>query len=148
MNKYEMDGQYVKWTPDLMVEIELDTPDAFLLAKETLTRIGVASRYKKELYQTAHILYKTGKYYLIHYKFGFCLDSRSATISPNDLERLHTIAHLLEQWGLLRVKNPDQIEDRAPLNQIKIISYKEKSEWNLVEKYSLGNKKADPTKVN
>lgn len=142
-----MDGQYVKWVPDLMVEIELDTPDAFLLAKETLTRIGVASRYKKELYQTAHILYKTGKYYLIHYKFGFCLDSRSATISQNDLERLHTIAHLLEQWGLLRVKNPDQIEDRAPLNQIKIISYKEKSEWNLVEKYSLGNKKADRTKV-
>jgi hypothetical protein len=147
MNTYEMDGQYVKWVPDLMVEIELDTPDAFLLAKETLTRIGVASRYKKELYQTAHILYKTGKYYLIHYKFGFCLDSRSATISQNDLERLHTIAHLLEQWGLLRVKNPDQIEDRAPLNQIKIISYKEKSEWNLVEKYSLGNKKADRTKV-
>lgn len=142
-----MDGQYVKWVPDLMVEIELDTPDAFLLAKETLTRIGVASRYKKELYQTAHILYKTGKYYLIHYKFGFCLDSRSATISQNDLERLHTIAHLLEQWGLLRVKNPDQIEDRAPLNQIKIISYKEKSEWNLVEKYSLGNKKNNTEQV-
>ena len=147
MKNYEMDGQYVKWTPDLMVEIELDTPDAFLLVKETLTRIGVASRYKKELYQTAHILYKTGNYYLIHYKFGFCLDSRSATISPNDLERLHTISHLLEQWGLLKVKNPDQIEDRAPLNQIKIISHKEKSEWNLVEKYSLGNgKKNEPAK--
>lgn len=141
MATYEMDDQYVKWSPELMVEVELDTPDSFLLAKETLTRIGVASRYKKELYQTAHILYRGNRYYLIHYKFGFCLDSRSATITVNDLERLHTIAHLLQEWGLVRIKNPAQVEDRAPLNQIKIISYKEKSEWNLVEKYSLGKKK-------
>lgn len=143
MANYDFDGQYVKWTPDLMVEVELDTPDSFLLAKETLTRIGVASRYKKELYQTAHILYKGGKYYLIHYKFGFALDNRSATITANDLERLHTIAHLLEQWGLVKIKNREQVEDKAPLNQIKIISYKEKSDWTLVEKYSLGNKKKE-----
>lgn len=141
MTTYEMDGQYVKWSPDLMVEVELDTPDSFLLAKETLTRIGVASRYKKELYQTAHILYRGGKYYIIHYKFGFCLDSRTATITVNDLERLHTIAHLLDEWGLVKVKNPEQIKDKAPLNQIKIISFSEKTNWNLVEKYSLGKNK-------
>lgn len=141
MANYEMDGQYIKWSPDLMVEVELDTPDSFLLAKETLTRIGVASRYKKELYQTAHILYRGGKYYIIHYKFGFCLDSRSATITVNDLERLHTIAHLLDEWGLVKVKHPEQIKDKAPLNQIKIISFSEKTNWNLVEKYSLGKNK-------
>jgi hypothetical protein len=143
MANYGMDGQYVKWTPELMVEVELETPDSFLLAKETLTRIGVASRYKKELYQTAHILYKSNSYYIIHYKFGFALDNRNATITINDLERLHTIAHLLEQWGLVKIKNPSQIEDRAPLNQIKIISHKEKSDWILVEKYSLGKKKKE-----
>jgi hypothetical protein len=141
MANYEIENQYVKWSPDLMVEVELETPDSFLLAKETLTRIGVASRYKKELYQTAHILYKGGKYYIIHYKFGFALDNRNATITVNDVERLHTIAHLLEQWGLVKIKNPTQVEDKAPLNQIKIISFKEKSDWTLVEKYSLGNSK-------
>jgi hypothetical protein len=136
-----MNGQYVQWSPDLMVEVELETPDSFLLAKETLTRIGVASKYKKELYQTCHILYKSAKYYIIHYKFGFALDNRQATITVNDLERLHTISALLEQWGLVKIKNPAQIEDRAPLNQIKIIAFKEKGDWTLVEKYSLGKKK-------
>jgi hypothetical protein len=106
----------------------------------------VASRYKKELYQTAHILYKNNLYYLIHYKFGFALDNRQATITVNDLERLHTIAHLLDQWNLVKVKNPEQIETRAPLNQIKIISFKDKGEWTLVEKYSLGNKKKETPK--
>jgi hypothetical protein len=127
-----------------MVEVELETPDSFLLAKETLTRIGVASRYKKELFQTAHILYKSAKYYIIHYKFGFALDNRQATITVNDLERLHTISALLEQWGLVKIKNPAQVEDRAPLNQIKIISFADKTNWNLVEKYSLGKKKETP----
>lgn len=141
MVTYEMDNQYVKWSPDLMVEVELETPDSFLLAKETLTRIGVASRYKKELYQTCHILYRGNKYYIIHYKFGFALDNRQATITVNDLERLHQIAGLLEQWGLVKIKNPAQIENKAPLNQIKIISFKEKGDWTLVEKYSLGKKK-------
>jgi hypothetical protein len=144
MANYEMDGQYVRWSPDLMVEVELETPDSFLLAKETLTRIGVASRYKKELFQTAHILYKSAKYYIIHYKFGFALDNRQATITVNDLERLHTISALLEQWGLVKIKNPAQVEDRAPLNQIKIISFADKTNWNLVEKYSLGKKKETP----
>lgn len=144
MVTYEMDNQYVKWSPDLMVEVELETPDSFLLAKETLTRIGVASRYKKELYQTCHILYRGNKYYIIHYKFGFALDNRQATITVNDLERLHQIAGLLEQWGLVKIKNPAQIEDKAPLNQIKIISFKEKGDWTLVEKYSLGKKKETP----
>jgi hypothetical protein len=143
MANYEIENQYIKWSPDLMVEVELETPDSFLLAKETLTRMGVASKYKKELYQTAHILYKTGKYYLVHFKFMFVLDNRSATITVNDLERLHAIAHLLDQWGIVKVKNPAQIEDRAPLNQIKILPFKEKSSWNLVEKYSLGNKKKE-----
>jgi hypothetical protein len=146
MANYEMENEYVKWSPDLMVEVELETPDSFLLAKETLTRIGVASRYKKELYQTAHILYKNNLYYLIHYKFGFALDNRQATITVNDLERLHTIAHLLDQWNLVKVKNPEQIENRAPLNQIKIISFKDKGDWTLVEKYSLGNKKKETPK--
>jgi hypothetical protein len=140
MKNYEMENQYVKWCPDLMVEVELETPDSFLLVKETLTRIGVASRYKKELYQTCHVLYKGSKYYIIHYKFGFALDNRQATITVNDLERLHTISHLLEQWGLVKIKNPTQIENKSPLNQIKIISHKEKNSWNLVEKYSLGKK--------
>lgn len=144
MANYEMDGQYVKWCPELMVEVELETPDSFLLAKETLTRIGVASKYKKELYQTAHILYKNNSYYIIHYKFGFALDNRNATITVNDLERLHTIAHLLDEWGLVKVKTPAQIEDKAPLNQIKIISFSDKTNWNLVEKYSLGKKKETP----
>ena len=143
MANYEFNGQYIKWSPDLMVEVELETPDSFLLAKETLTRIGVASRYKKELYQTAHILYKSNSYYLVHFKFMFVLDNRSATITVNDLERLHAIAHLLDQWGIVKVKNPAQIEDRAPLNQIKILPFKEKISWNLVEKYSLGNKKKE-----
>jgi hypothetical protein len=144
MANYEIENQYIKWSPDLMVEVELETPDSFLLAKETLTRMGVASKYKKELYQTAHVLYKNGKYYLVHFKFMFVLDNRSATITVNDLERLHSIAHLLDQWGIVKVKNPAQIEDRAPLNQIKILPFKEKESWNLVEKYSIGKKKETP----
>jgi hypothetical protein len=141
MANYEIENQYIKWSPDLMVEVELETPDSFLLAKETLTRMGVASKYKKELYQTAHILYKSNSYYLVHFKFMFVLDNRSATITVNDLERLHAIAHLLDQWGIVKVKNPAQIEDRAPLNQIKILPFKEKPLWTLVEKYSLGKSK-------
>jgi hypothetical protein len=141
MANYEIENQYIKWSPDLMVEVELETPDSFLLAKETLTRMGVASKYKKELYQTAHVLYRGNKYYLVHFKFMFVLDNRSATITVNDLERLHAIAHLLDQWGIVKVKNPAQIEDRAPLNQIKILPFKEKSSWTLVEKYSIGKKK-------
>jgi|LakMenEpi03Aug12_release.lakeMendotaPanAssembly.Ray.scaffolds.fasta_scaffold340873_1 hypothetical protein len=144
MANYEIENQYVKWSPDLMVEVELETPDSFLLAKETLTRMGVASKYKKELYQTAHILYKSNSYYLVHFKFMFVLDNRSATITINDLERLHAIAHLLDQWGIVKVKNPAQIEDRAPLNQIKILPFKEKKDWILVEKYSIGKKKETP----
>jgi hypothetical protein len=144
MANYELNGQYVEWSPDLMVEVELETPDSFLLAKETLTRMGVASKYKKELYQTAHVLYRGNKYYLVHFKFMFVLDNRSATITVNDLERLHAIAHLLDQWGIVKVKNPAQIEDRAPLNQIKILPFKEKKDWILVEKYSIGKKKETP----
>lgn len=144
MANYEIENQYVKWSPDLMVEVELETPDSFLLAKETLTRMGVASKYKKELYQTAHVLYRGNKYYLVHFKFMFVLDNRSATITVNDLERLHAIAHLLDQWGIVKVKNPAQIEDRAPLNQIKILPFKEKKDWILVEKYSIGKKKETP----
>jgi hypothetical protein len=131
----------VKWTPDMMVEISLSEPDDFLKVRETLTRIGVASRKEKKLYQSVHILHKQGKYYLVSFKELFALDGKYANLTVNDVQRRNRIIKLLSDWGLVTVVNPDKITDIAPLNQIKVLPYKEKDEWILEAKYSIGSKK-------
>jgi len=131
----------VKWTPDMMVEIILSEPDDFLKVRETLTRIGVASRKEKKLYQSVHILHKQGKYYLVSFKELFALDGKHANLTVNDIQRRNRIVKLLSDWGLVTVINPDKVSDIAPLNQIKVLPYKEKDEWILEAKYSIGTKK-------
>jgi hypothetical protein len=131
----------VKWTPDMMVEISLSEPDDFLKVRETLTRIGVASRKEKKLYQSVHILHKQGKYYLVSFKELFALDGKYANLTVNDVQRRNRIIKLLSDWGLVTVVNPDKITDIAPLNQIKVLPYKEKDDWILEAKYSIGSKK-------
>ena len=118
--------QEVKWTPDQMVEVNLSEPDDFLKVRETLTRIGVASRKEKKLYQSCHILHKQGKYYIVHFKELFALDGKSANLSLNDVQRRNRIIQLLSDWGLITIKQPDIIVDVAPLSQIKVLSYKDK----------------------
>lgn len=130
----------VNWTPSMMVEVILSEPDDFLKIRETLTRIGVASRKEKKLYQSVHILHKQGKYYLTHFKELFALDGKYANITVNDVQRRNRIIQLVADWGLLTIVNPDQVSDIAPLNQIKVISFKEKNEWVLESKYSIGKK--------
>lgn len=131
----------VKWTPDMMVEIILSEPDDFLKVRETLTRIGVASRKEKKLYQSVHILHKQGKYYLVSFKELFALDGKHANLTVNDVQRRNRIIKLLSDWGLVTVVNPDKVADIAPLNQIKVLPYKEKDDWVLEAKYSIGSKK-------
>ena len=133
--------QDVKWTPDQMVEVNLSEPDDFLKVRETLTRIGVASRKEKKLYQSCHILHKQGKYYIVHFKELFALDGKSANLSLNDVQRRNRIIQLLSDWGLISIKKPDTIVDVAPLSQIKVLSYKDKGGWNLESKYNIGKKK-------
>ena len=133
--------QEVKWTPDQMVEVNLSEPDDFLKVRETLTRIGVASRKEKKLYQSCHILHKQGKYYIVHFKELFALDGKSANLSLNDVQRRNRIIQLLSDWGLITIKKPDVIVDVAPLSQIKVLSYKDKGGWNLESKYNIGKKK-------
>tara|TARA_B100001029_G_scaffold76111_1_gene62160 strand:+ start:851 stop:1276 length:426 start_codon:yes stop_codon:yes gene_type:complete len=133
--------QEVKWTPDQMVEVNLSEPDDFLKVRETLTRIGVASRKEKKLYQSCHILHKQGKYYIVHFKELFALDGKSANLSLNDVQRRNRIIQLLSDWGLITIKKPDIIVDVAPLSQIKVLSYKDKGGWNLESKYNIGKKK-------
>ena len=133
--------QEVKWTPDQMVEVNLSEPDDFLKVRETLTRIGVASRKEKKLYQSCHILHKQGKYYIVHFKELFALDGKSANLSLNDVQRRNRIIQLLSDWGLITIKQPDTIVDVAPLSQIKVLSYKDKSGWNLESKDNIGKKK-------
>ena len=133
--------QEVKWTPDQMVEVNLSEPDDFLKVRETLTRIGVASRKEKKLYQSCHILHKQGKYYIVHFKELFALDGKSANLSLNDVQRRNRIIQLLSDWGLITIKKPDSIVDVAPLSQIKVLSYKDKGGWNLESKYNIGKKK-------
>lgn len=124
------------------IEIKLEKEDDFLKIKETLTRIGVSSKKDKILYQSCHILHKQGKYYLVHFKEMFALDGKPSNISENDIQRRNAIAKLLEEWELLEILNPQlMINNIAPIQQIKILSYKEKSEWELVSKYSMGKKK-------
>lgn len=136
----EMNAEY-QWKPELMVEVVLKEPDDFLKVRETLTRIGVASRKEKKIYQSCHILHKKGKYYIVHFKELFALDGKRANITVNDVQRRNRIIQLLCDWGLITLTNVDSISDAAPLNQIKVIAYKEKSEWTLESKYNIGKKK-------
>ena len=129
----------VKWSQDQMVEVLLNEPDDFLKVRETLTRIGVASRKEKKLYQSCHILHKQGRYYIVHFKELFALDGKQTNLSDNDVARRNTIANLLRDWGLVTIMG--SAEPLAPLSQIKIISFKEKSEWILETKYNIGKKR-------
>ena len=131
----------ISWSPDQMIEIILNEPDDFLKVRETLTRIGVASRKEKKLYQSCHILHKQGRYYIVHFKELFVLDGKRANITVNDVQRRNRIIQLLLDWGLVSVVLTDKVNDIAPLNQIKVISYKEKNDWNLETKYNIGKRK-------
>jgi hypothetical protein len=131
----------VKWSEESMVEVLLKEPDDFLKVRETLTRIGVASRKEKKLYQSCHILHKKGKYYIVHFKELFALDRKDTNFSLNDVQRRNRIVQLLSDWGLVEVVQATEIEDAAPLNQIKVIAYKDKGEWTLESKYNIGKKK-------
>ena len=130
----------VNWSQDQMVEALLNEPDDFLKVRETLTRIGVASRKEKKLYQSCHILHKQGKYYIVHFKELFALDGKYANLTMNDLQRRNRITRLLSDWGLISVVHEDSIQDVAPLNQIKVLPYKDKNEWMLEQKYNIGKK--------
>ena len=131
----------VSWSQDQMVEVTLNEPDDFLKVRETLTRIGVASRKEKKIYQSCHILHKQGRYYLVHFKELFALDGKHANLTSNDVQRRNRIAHLLADWGLVGIVDADRIQDIAPLNQIKVLSYKDKGDWILETKYNIGAKK-------
>ena len=131
----------VTWEPTNMVEVSLTEPDDFLKVRETLTRIGVASRHERKLYQSCHILHKQGRYYIVHFKELFALDGKKTNLSLNDVQRRNTIAKLLSEWGLINVVEEERIEDLAPLNQIKVLSFKEKDDWSLESKYNIGRKK-------
>jgi hypothetical protein len=131
----------VSWSPEQMVEVTLNEPDDFLKVRETLTRIGVASRKEKKLYQSCHILHKQGRYYIVHFKELFALDGKRANLFQNDVQRKNRIAQLLQDWGLVKIVNSDQVADAAPLSQIKVLSFKDKHEWTLESKYNIGKKK-------
>ena len=131
----------VNWNPDQMVEVTLNEPDDFLKVRETLTRIGVASRKEKKIYQSCHILHKQGRYFLVHFKELFALDGKHANLTINDVQRRNRIAQLLVDWGLVGIVSADSIQDVAPLNQIKVLSYKDKGDWILETKYNIGGKK-------
>ena len=131
----------VNWDPKQMVEVTLNEPDDFLKVRETLTRIGVASRKEKKIYQSCHILHKQGRYFLVHFKELFALDGKHANLTSNDVQRRNRIAQLLVDWGLVGIVSADSIQDVAPLNQIKVLSYKDKGDWILETKYNIGSKK-------
>ena len=131
----------VNWDPNQMVEVTLNEPDDFLRVRETLTRIGVASRKEKKIYQSCHILHKQGRYFLVHFKELFALDGKHANLTSNDVQRRNRIAQLLVDWGLVGIVSAESIQDVAPLNQIKVLSYKDKGDWILETKYNIGGKK-------
>ena len=133
----------VQWTAESMVEVGLKEPDDFLKVRETLTRIGVASRKEKKLYQSCHILHKQGRYYIVHFKELFALDGKKANLSSNDVQRSNRIVQLLSDWGLISINAKEVIADVAPLSQIKVLAYKEKGDWTLESKYNIGKKKED-----
>ena len=131
----------VSWKQSDMVEVVLKEPDDFLKVRETLTRIGVASRKEKKIYQSCHILHKQGKYYIVHFKELFALDGKHTNITENDVQRRNRISQLLADWGLVSIVDVDGLGELAPLNQIKVISFKDKTNWTLESKYNIGKKK-------
>ena len=131
----------VNWSADQMIEVSLNEPDDFLKVRETLTRIGVASRKEKKIYQSCHILHKQGRYYIVHFKELFALDGKHANLTQNDVQRRNRIIQLLCDWGLVTVLTPEKVTDIAPLNQIKVLAYKDKGDWILETKYNIGKKK-------
>ena len=130
----------VNWDPSKMVEVTLNEPDDFLKVRETLTRIGVASRKDKKLYQSCHILHKQGRYFIVHFKELFLLDGKKSNLEENDIARRNTIAQLMSDWGLISIEDNTKVEPLAPMRQIKIIPFKEKTQWELCPKYNIGNK--------
>jgi|TARA_Y100000389_G_scaffold55576_1_gene51390 hypothetical protein len=135
----EKENDIVEWSPDQMLEITINEPDDFLKVRETLTRIGVASRKEKKLFQSCHILHKQGRYFIVHFKELFMLDGKKANLESNDIARRNTIVTLLSDWGLVDLVKKEELEI-APLRQIKVISYKDKNQWELCPKYNIGNK--------
>ena len=131
----------LSWSKEDMVQVSLKEPDDFLKVRETLTRIGVASKKEKKLYQSCHILHKKGQYFIVHFKELFALDGKKANLSLNDVQRRNRIVQLLSDWGLVEIASVDKIADVAPLSQIKVIAYKEKGEWTLESKYNIGKKR-------
>jgi len=138
-----MSEDTISWSPADMLEVTIKQPDDFLKVRETLTRIGVASRKDKTLFQSCHILHKQGKYFITHFKELFALDGKNSTLTENDIQRRNTIALLLQDWNLIDVVNATLVENKAPLSQIKVLPFKEKNEWNLVAKYNIGKKPED-----
>lgn len=134
---------YYDWKPEHMLEVTLPTPDNFLKVKETLTRIGVASKKEKKLYQSAHILHKQGRYFIVHFKELFILDNKDSNITMSDVDRRNAIAILLEDWGLLKIVNRPDTNMQSVISQIKIVSFKEKVEWELIPKYNIGQKRVN-----
>ena len=131
---------YYDWTPDSMLEVTLAEPDNFLKVRETLTRIGIASKKDNTLYQSCHILHKQGRYFIVHFKELFALDGKDSNITSGDIERRNAIAGLLQDWDLLKIVSAAKAEQKASLSQIKVVAFKEKNEWNLVAKYNIGKK--------
>tara|TARA_B100000902_G_scaffold32382_1_gene38756 strand:+ start:1193 stop:1630 length:438 start_codon:yes stop_codon:yes gene_type:complete len=133
-------SEEIQWSPESMLEVTIKQPDDFLKIRETLTRIGVASRKDKTLYQSCHILHKQGKYFITHFKELFALDGKKSTLVINDIQRRNTIAILLQDWNLIDIVDKSNIEDKAPLSQIKVLPFKEKKDWTLSAKYNIGKK--------
>ena len=136
----EKENNIVEWTTSSMLEVTLEEPDDFLKVRETLTRIGVASRKDNTLFQSCHILHKQGRYFIVHFKELFLLDGKKSNLEENDIARRNTIATLMSDWGLLSIDDKDKAQPLAPLRQIKIIPFKEKNNWTLQPKYNIGNK--------
>ena len=133
------ENKIIEWNPSNMLEVTLNEPDDFLKIRETLTRIGVASRKDNKLYQSCHILHKQGRYFIVHFKELFLLNGKKSNLEENDVARRNTIATLMSDWGLLTIENKEQLQPIAPLRQIKIISFKDKDQWELCPKYNIGN---------
>jgi hypothetical protein len=131
----------IQWSPDMMIEVILNEPDDFLKVRETLTRIGVASRKEKKLYQSCHILHKQGRYFITHFKELFALDGKHANLTVNDIQRRNRIIQLIADWGLVELVDVTKVQDIAPLNQIKVLPHKEKGDWILETKYNIGSKR-------
>ena len=133
----------IQWKQSDMIEVMLSEPDDFLKVRETLTRIGVASRKEKKIYQSCHILHKQGKYYIVHFKELFALDGKKTNLSSNDVQRRNRIIQLLSDWGLIKIADSTKVTDLAPLNQIKVLAFKEKDDWTLESRYNIGRKKQE-----